>query len=771
MTSLEATIVTKALQARTTDDAIRVQSLIERAIGRRYLRPIGDRWNNQGILTASGSSYDHKTLELVTNMHDAVIERLALKKFGSPEAVPYRNPHEAAFDLLKGMAKKEQAALATVDIGSSGSGASRKHITLMLRDRGIGMTCHSVPKSIFQVGAGNKNGLDWLQGTFGLGGATTYRNAEAVILVTRRDPELLEAGEPDVITVAVVQWEQQHTTVNAFYLVSKPWRTAGDDALPLCVPATKYPDFAPGTYLSLISYGTEGLARRSGDERSFDSVFNTRLYRPVIPVNYRNLSVRDRIETLDGLQRRLDANPGPPGTEGQEVLPFSYEGETYRLGVRFRLFAKRGEPGERRNFVAYGHALVITSNGQVHAHWDPQEFKLRTKLNKLYDRILVVVESDPLPIEVRTRLFTADRSQLVRTDASIRLEKEIAAFLDDWSLLKDANDALIREAISGDRSDRPTLDIARKIARAFKAKGFSLDGKGGRGGGTKPPDPTPQEELYDDPTHFEGPDHVQAVAGKAKGIYFKLNAKDDFLGPGRRGQLNVTCDHPDIGSAELTVGDLNSGRVRVSIAIPETAEIGTYRLEGTIPEWMKTSGGLGPSFEWTTKLEVVSELVRKPTGTGSGNKTGSAGGASAGNLVALVWRDQNHKVDWDAATVGEIEMVPGKTLAQERPEYSDLANVNDEVPTIILNTSYSPLKGYVQARAAELTDEGKEQAQERYAVGVGVGLLILNEHEVKEKKAGRLVHGPAIEVAKRAAARAVLSILPEYDRLARELED
>ena len=73
-----------------------------------------------------------------------------------------------------------------------------------------------------------------------------------------------------------------------------------------------------------------------------------------------------------------------------------------------------------------------------------------------------------------------------------------------------------------------------------------------------------------------------------------------------------------------------------------------------------------------------------------------------------------------AATVGEIEMVPAKDLADKRPEYKDLAKIDAEIPTIVLNRTYSPLKSYVQARAAELTEEGKEQARERYAVGVGV---------------------------------------------------
>ncbi len=80
---------------------------------------------------------------------------------------------------------------------------------------------------------------------------------------------------------------------------------------------------------------------------------------------------------------------------------------------------------------------------------------------------------------------------------------------------------------------------------------------------------------------------------------------------------------------------------------------------------------------------------------------------------------------------------PGKDLAASAPEYKELAKVDAEIPTIVLNRTYSPLKAYVQARAAELTDEGKEQARERYAVGVGVALLLLDQEARKAEKAGK----------------------------------
>ena len=89
----------------------------------------------------------------------------------------------------------------------------------------------------------------------------------------------------------------------------------------------------------------------------------------------------------------------------------------------------------------------------------------------------------------------------------------------------------------------------------------------------------------------------------------------------------------------------------------------------------------------------------------------------------------------------------------------------------MLNRTYGPLKKYVQARAAELTDEGKEQARERYAVGVGVALLVLDDEARKAKKASKAADDAVLDMGRQAAARAVLSVMPDYDRLAKELEE
>ena len=106
---------------------------------------------------------------------------------------------------------------------------------------------------------------------------------------------------------------------------------------------------------------------------------------------------------------------------------------------------KADTTGQKKNFVADGHAVMFTSNGQVHHHWSQVDFRERTKLRQLSDHLLVVVETDPLPIQAGTDFFTADRSGVRASEEALRLESELAGFLDGWDELTDLNAQLIRE--------------------------------------------------------------------------------------------------------------------------------------------------------------------------------------------------------------------------------------------------------------------------------------------------------------------------------------
>ena len=168
------------------------------------------------------------------------------------------------------------------------------------------------PQSIFALGSEHKTKTIWQQGAFGIGGATTFRNADAVVLVSRRAPEM-EPAE-DVILVAVCLWQRSLKGKGLFYSSRTTGRTkAGSAAVPWSAPAAEFAEFEPGTHLALINYGTERLhaIRHSDNPNSFERVLDTRLFRPVTPVRMENHLMRDHARTRRGLARRFDENPRP----------------------------------------------------------------------------------------------------------------------------------------------------------------------------------------------------------------------------------------------------------------------------------------------------------------------------------------------------------------------------------------------------------------------------------------------------------------------------
>lgn len=769
-----AEIVHAAVAASTAADAVQVQAMLRIALGGGHVRPLGDTWNNHGLMGSSGN-YDYKLIELVTNMQDAVLELLARTRFGE-EPIPYRTPHAAAGALLAGLDENETADMATVTLRESDPPADKtKRLTAVFRDHGCGLTPDAVPRTIFRLGGSHKVQEFYLQGAFGMGGAMTYRNAAAVVLVSRRHPDLLADGEEDRITVAVVEWQENAKGSTALYLVDNEWDQPGDEAEPWCCPAADVPDFEPGTHLALISYRTDGIQRKTErDTKSFNTVADTRLYAPVMPLRFTNENDRGRRTILRGLERRLEQTSAADLPTHNLTLPFRSGGETYHLPIRYVLFNPANQAGSINNFVAAGHTLLFTSNGQVHHHWNATQFRQKSGFNKIYNRVLVVVETDELPIHLRTSLFTSDRNDLVRTDDAIRLEEAVVATLKGWDELIEQNSALVREGLRASGSQL-TADLGRRIGMAFKATGFATTGgngrnggkgagtgrSGGGGGGVRK-----QVTLHPDPTCITGPGEVKAEVGGTKSVGFVVDVVDEFWG--RRGSLVVTSDHPDIGEREITVGEGRKGRVRVLIAIPETAALGPYTVNASLTDWHRAAGGLGPDLAWTTKIELVTEIEGHGAGAGS-RRTGASGGdgPGAGPNVALRWTNHETQEGWTRTTVGEVEDVAAADLAATVDEYKDLADLGDTpIPTISLNEEYPPYKHYLENRSRTLTE--LDRPREQYALGVGLSLLVLRQSEQQAREKGQEYPEELLDAASQAAARGILAVMPQFDEMIKQ---
>jgi len=729
-------------------------------------------------------------------MQDSVLEREALRQHRSLSSIPYRSPLEAAKSLFKDVNYEDLASRVSVDIRESDPPTkTTKRITLAYRDQGCGITPEEAPHTIFALRSTKKD-IQWQQGAFGIGGKTTYRNAEAVILVSRRAPELLAPGKEDRIAIAVLEWEFQGKTPTAFYLVTKPWTQAGDDSPIFSVPSSDYPDFKPGTHLALISYEVENIhVMHFGDRRSLYTLLNTRLFEPILPIRV-DRPERHPENVRGGLKKKLEDNPGdPPRSMGTDTLPFSTNGHTYHLPVTYHVFSPPDELGARRRAVAPDHVVIFTSNGQTHHQWKQNEFRDKIpSLKHLADRIFVVVETDELPITLRSTLFTADRSAIMHTKDAIRLEGEVASFLRDWDDLKEIHGGLVRKALSSGQNQKSTLNLARELGRAFQGIGFGVgmvsrsegNRNGTNGKGNAQPNNTagaethsgnisPTIDLYSDPTILDGPEKVTAVRGESKFLRFHLNAIDGFIP--NRAQLITSSNNEQISTREITVGRLSKGRIRISVAIPEDMPEGEVHLRVHLPQWVKASGGIGGPLEWKTLLNIVAVAPELGTnnnrnqGTGKKEANGHAGGSIegpiTGDMVPLIWKKDPQ---WGIHTVGVAERLPAQQVASAREEYMELAALGDQLIWVLsLNEEYAPFKKYNALSVRDVSEKTKENRQKRYALGVGTGLLALEVHLQKKRKAEhRKIDDDVVTLAQQSIAAAVLTELKAYDQLAKE---
>lgn len=730
-------------------------------------RPVGDRWGNRGLFTAAGGNFDHKLTELVTNMLDSVLLRRAVEALGDEILEPEKSaelfdtPATAVRDLFGTEQSLGTTPNARVELRSAGPDRKRER-TIVFRDLGIGMRPEDIAASLLRVGSSRKDGVLWLMGAFGRGGLTVLPNAHGWIVLTRSSLTP-EAG----IVLTVVRWQRVgiQQTQTALYQVVSPWERDGDRADPLVLPAAACPDFDCGTRIAVVGFRAEGIGiSRLGDERSLDTVIDTRLFEPPLPVHLTApvLGKRaERLTQLRGLGRRFADNPRPDRIEGSEYLPFGYEGRSYQLPVRFYLFATGGDAGTRRRFVARNHAVLLNSNGQAHAHWTPAEFRHRTRLHKLAERILVVLDTDPLPLELRTSLFTADRTDLLRNPAAVRLEEELIAFLNDWDELDEANSEMIRDSIRRSNRGRSTVDLSERIVKAAAARGWRTAPRQENRRRRRPPRPA---ELLDDPTSLTGRASARLERGRTHGVHYSLNARDGFVP--NRAECLISTNHLDIDPDEdLTVGELRNGLLRVSVAIPADAELTTAVLTLRVEPWLSVQGGLREALEAGTSIEIVDEDERPkppPPEPENGRRTSGA------TPLATIWTTHEDESEWAANTPGEVEQVPASTFAELGNEYKRYARAAGDGLLLKLNEEFTPLKAYTSMRAQSIGDDGVRRLKDRYALGFGVYMVVTDEQQRRYGDSGQLPNEEFVAASRRAAAQAVLAMLPEFDALIAE---
>jgi len=132
-----------------------------------------------------------------------------------------------------------------------------------------------------------------------------------------------------------------------------------------------------------------------------------------------------------------------------------------------------------------------------------------------------------------------------------------------------------------------------------------------------------------------------------------------------------------------------------------------------------------------------------------------------------------------------MQLLTGKVLAEQYPDrYGELANIDGEIPTIVLNDQFASWHAYLQG-VARATDAAMLARRERYAIAMGVAVAQLwaAENEIARRRSEHEVHPnggeeppTAMDEAQRRravseGARGILALLPDFDRLAIDLRE
>ncbi len=120
-------------------------------------------------------------------------------------------------------------------------------------------------------------------------------------------------------------------------------------------------------------------------------------------------------------------------------------------------------------------------------------------------------------------------------------------------------------------------------------------------------------------------------------------------------------------------------------------------------------------------------------------------------------------------TVGEIHQINANDISMMHSDYADLRGIHGDLPVLKLNEEFVPLKQYVAARVRSVGDEGVARNKERYAVGVGVQMMLIDEEVRRRRSRGDDIPDDLVDAMFQHAARGVLMMLPDIDAISDEV--
>lgn len=607
----EQEFLTELVQARDLMSALKAVRELERHFLYSW-RPVGDNEANYGLINI-GSDPGSALIERVTNAIDGVIEREALRQLGRKgrRAVP-ASPREAVdlwfrvpggrvanlLDVSKRQPLADNVVVTLLD------GDQKRRPCVMIRDRGVGLTPTQIPNTILSLSGTNKIDKPYLAGAYGQGGSTVLAfSPEGTLFVSRRQSDLLERGQADVVAVTFARYEELDPAKNKngryAYLVTQNREVPH-------VPVALLPKFECGTCVVHFNLSIERYAARMTQLKgSLWWLLQNSLFDIVLPIwaeegraGMLDGKKKDRRTIVGNYARLMDDSRDRIEHSDSVDVAVDHESGSTSVKVNYWVVRSKGDGGSAQPIEAYVdpyQPIAYTYFGQTHGTDERRFTSERLQLPYLAKFLILQVELDHLLPAARRELLSSTRDRLKRTQFFYDMRERICdALAEDTELIR-LNDVRKEELLCR-HSEKDRERMRQRFAELMERlrPGVDASGAGGGGGGeggrpsNGPRNRDPLEPLptRDEPTFLRIANAKRPIAVRLDRhglVQLESDAPDGYLTSRIHAKLTMASQP----SAALTLeskSDFRGGRSRLTVKPGE----GATPQEGTITVYLFT---------------------------------------------------------------------------------------------------------------------------------------------------------------------------------------
>ncbi|MCG7344781.1 hypothetical protein MHZ92_11600 [Sporosarcina sp. ACRSL] len=649
-------------------------------------RYLGDNENNYSTIGNQQSHPVSSIVEKIVNSFDAILMN-AGKEMGI-DLYNILDPTRTKENILKYIqacnstasnVKKVKEDISRLVAISLTGGTYPDNPNVTIADRGEGQTPDSLPDTILSLSKSNKIRIPIVQGKHNMGGSGVAKFTELQVIVTRKNPALVNSSNPRESEWAFTVIRRTPPTGNMRSSVVEYLAPIAAERNPkegsvlgfradafAIMPNTKAlcgTEVGYGTFIKLFDYEIGAHKSSILLDNGLGHAIKMRLPRMTLPVRFcefREFRAQGGKNVFaDGLlDYFVDSRQGDIEKGFPTHTTITVQGEN--LTCSTYVFKRKALSGFLR-----GTGVIFSLNGQTHAMLNKAIYtRKRLKLNEIKDDTLTIIDCSRLTNAAIEKLFMNSRDRLVDSPFADEVMKELENYLANEAGLKRLNEGRIQEMIKNSMAEnKPLADALKKVVKNTEVLnqlldlGIDIPGDEGIGSGNNKGEESGGEKFVgkETPTFFRFYNQQNDFVfkginqeGKKARVKFETDAINDLFtrkGSDWNCQLMLLQSDSEFISLDHSL-NLKNGNASLLFSLPTV-----YKENDVVQCRFDVKSDIAEkNFSNTFELTLVEPYVSSGGGSSKGNKGGNGSGkgnASSKSKLKLPNISSVVKEDWE----------------------------------------------------------------------------------------------------------------------------